>query len=138
MRLPIKLNKLTLSSECIPRDLMPQIDTVDIPGLRVFLLAHGLLVEYLADVGVGVVTMKQCVKDTRPATLTPSLRKKPLIISEDYELVDGNGRYLAYKAEGTVNCPALWVNTSFVNVVLLMGHYEKTYTLFGGKQPSRE
>lgn len=125
-------------NDCIPRELMPQVDMVDITGLRTFLLTHGVSSDLMGSLGMSVITMRQCVKDTKPATLTSSLKKKPLIISNDYELVDGNGRYLAYKKAGIGNVPALWCNAPFLHLLLLINHYPKTYTLFGGLQPSRE
>lgn len=129
--------RINWDSDCIPRELMPQIDMADMEGLVVFLRAHGLVIEAVRTMGLSVVTMKQCLKDTHAATLTPELRQKPLIVSEDYKLVDGNGRYLAYKEEKTQYAPAIWVPTSFINTVLLMREYPKTYNLLGGIQPCR-
>lgn len=128
---------ISWDSDCIPRELMPQIDMVDIEGLMVFFRAHGLHVEYMREMGLSVARMVQCRKQTHAATMTEELRKKPLIISEDYKIVDGNGRYMAYQEEGTRNIPAWWVPTSFQNTVLLMMQYPKTYILLGGIQPCR-
>lgn len=128
---------ISWDNDCIPRELMPQVNMVDLAGLEAFFLAHGLHVELLEEVSLGVIGMKQCRGDTHAATLTEELMKKPLIISQDYKLVDGNGRFLAYEERGIRNVPALWVPTSFQNTVLLMMQYPKTYTLFEGIQPCR-
>lgn len=130
---------MSWKGECIPRRIMPQIDNADIPGLVAFIRSQGVDIIENFSASIRTVRMVQCKKTTKKAVLTPALRAKPLIVSGGYEILDGNGRYLAFKDEdndGRLNC--VYIGVQFPEAALMMMQYPKTYTLLGGNQPSRE
>lgn len=125
------------STDCIPRAVMPQIDAADIPGLIEFFRAQGFPVQEWEHTMWRTLRMIQCPHETHPATLTPELRRKPIIVASQNKIIDGNGRYLAYREAGIDLFPLILIDRPFSHVALTMMQYPKAYTLFGGSQPCR-
>lgn len=120
---------------CIPRKIMPQIDLADMDGLLDYLRSHGVDSRE-ATLPIGLLTMKQCVGDTRPAR-NQLLKQKPLLIASDYSVLDGNGRYLMWKKEGQTKVPCIYLSKPFMFSALAILAFPKAYRYADGPQPYR-
>jgi hypothetical protein len=121
---------------CIPRKLMPQIDQADMEELLKYLDQEWCITGSLVHLPLGVLRMEQCLHDTRAAT-NPLLRDKPLLVSADYNVVDGNGRYLMYQKEGHQDVCVYYFNQPFAHVTLACLAFPKAYRYADGPQPYR-
>jgi uncharacterized ParB-like nuclease family protein len=115
----------------VPRPLMPQIDESDYPALFAFLQGKGIAVE---TVTLETATLKQHqrVDSFNPAAMPVDVLAKPVLISADYFVLDGNHRYVAHLHLGleTINCIRL-DGLSFEDAIAALFSFPNTYTVDG-------
>jgi hypothetical protein len=119
-----------LHSYYVPRSVMPQIDEADLPALCEWASSRG--------VGVATVTLTadqlhfhQRVNLHRVATMPQAIYDKPLLISRDGYVLDGNHRAVAHKQRGEpARC--IQLDASFLCAMRLLFSFPRTYTYGDG------
>lgn len=80
----------------IPRSNMPQVDEADLAHLIARAYARGLHPEFVV-VEASVLRSRQAVNRQRVAGMPDRLLRKPILISSDGYILDGNHRWYAAK-----------------------------------------
>lgn len=108
----------------IPRPLMPQIEEADLTAFVQWAAWEGvavLEVEREAD----ALRFHQRVNMARVRTMPPDLMAKPLLISRDGYVLDGNHRAAAHKLAGSP-APCLEVQADFQDAMRLLFSFAGT------------
>lgn len=108
----------------VPRPRMPQIDEEYYPELLTFL--GGKVSHHVHQ--PSSLRPHQRIDPIKASLMTEAVRRKPILISEDKYVLDGNHRWLAHSMENTpINC--LCIEHSFEVAIELLFQFPKTYTL---------
>lgn len=120
-------------TECIARGLMPQVDEPDIPALLDFLIKRG--VDHVAM----YVEARQLVAHQRivPSKVrgilraNASLLDKPVLVSSDMAIVDGNHRVAVARVR-KLAIPAVILARPFKEAVEIIFEFPRTYAYGDG------
>lgn len=116
---------------CIPRAKMPQIDLENLPELFAYLQQHRVPVNF-AYTPTGVLYPKQCLKQTVPIHDMQVL-EKPLLVSNDFAILDGNRRWATYRASGVSIVPCYVIGCAFHHALPILRKFPKTYAYGDGQ-----
>lgn len=109
-----------VTSSCIPRIQMPQVDLEHIETLYAFLQRNNVP-HYRAPVPLGFIQKRQCADEFVPSLFTLQTIP-PLILSKELLIVDGNHRYEVLKRQGLLTADAIVMGSPFdVCRTLLLG-----------------
>lgn len=111
----------------VPRPMMPQIDEVDYPDFLDFVRQEqvGLARRTFAP---RLLRAHQRIDRIKAGLLPPEVRDKPIFVSEDHYVLDGNHRWMAHAMEGS-ELRAWVIGAGFEAAVNLMFRFPRTYTL---------
>ena len=119
-----------LHSHYVPRSVMPQIDEADLPALISFVTEHGVRVTEVTR-SPDQLHFHQRVNLHRVATMPQAVYDKPLLISRDGYVLDGNHRAVAHKQRGEP-ASAIQLDATFLGAMRLLFSFPKTYTYGDG------
>lgn len=127
---------------CILRDAMPQVDAADLADLIVYLTDKCGVGVSLRSLRTDWLKIQQCDTIFDPARLNSPTRvakllKKPILVSLDLYVVDGNHRLLMHKFHGTPEVTCYQIATDFDHACKLVATFPKAYRLGDGPQPER-
>lgn len=117
----------------VPRPIMPQIDESD----------YDDFLRFVASKGVAVAHKKVSTRDVRPhqridkiaiQRMPEAARQKPVFISIDGYILDGNHRWAFHIMMHDQELPAIELGLPFEEAIKLMFSFEKTYTLESHKE----
>jgi hypothetical protein len=111
----------------VPRPVMPQIDGHDEPKFLVFAAERGITTT-VKQIGPGLCMSRQHVDMDRVRAMPEHIQKKPVIVSNDMVILDGNHRWTRHLIDGT-QMTAYIVDLPFETAVDLMFAFPKTYDL---------
>lgn len=121
---------------CIKRDEMPQIDWADYPELFAFLNDNGVTVSY-KHIPAKSLQPVQCRDEIRP-TRNPAQYHKPLLISLDLDILNGNHRWAGFCLDGADTLvPCFQLNAGYDESNNLLQAFPKSYRYGDGPQPYR-
>lgn len=110
----------------VPRTRMPQIDESDLVDLLAFLARHSVHVS-IAVVEPNDLRFHQRVFENRVPPLGDDLLDKPLLVSSEGYVLDGNHRATAHKRYGTR--PVCFIlHKDFLDSMALLFQFPKTYS----------
>lgn len=118
----------------VPRPFMPQIDESDFPALFAFATARGVRWERVT-VSPDAVSFHQRVDHDRARHMAPAVLAKPILISAEPYVLDGNHRLWEHKALGTP-VSAYQFALEWDAALAFLFAFPKTYT-FATPQPER-
>lgn len=121
---------------CYPRDVMPQVDFADYPGLFAHLNARSIMVRD-RSLPPSFLRMRQCIGETRPCRRI-ELLAKPLLIAMDMSILDGDHRYLRHLEEKTPEIRCYEIGLGFEEAMRAILTYPAAYRLGDAPQPRRE
>ena len=110
----------------IPRGEMPQIDEGDLIDLLVHLTENGAAVTTVSEPPSNLIFHQRITEGCVPPADSPLLHK-PLLISRDGFVLDGNHRAIAHKRYGT-DAVCLKIDADFGIAMALLFAFPKTYT----------
>jgi hypothetical protein len=118
---------------CIQREHMPQVDYKDMADLRRFLLEHYQIDSRELDVCPIELNSKQCPDTFGPVRGREKL-VKPLLVSKDKYILDGNHRWATFVEDGAPSCRCILVEADFDTAVQAMLHFGRTYRYGDGNE----
>ena len=111
----------------VPRSLMPQVDEKDIAKLIVFMSEAGYPV-----IGAGKsstpFTYHQDVDWTKVHAMPSTVLDKPVLVTREDEVIDGNHRSARHTVDGT-RTPFIKFNASFVEALDILAAAPFAYEL---------
>jgi hypothetical protein len=112
----------------VPRPIMPQIDEQDFDEFIAFAKSRG------ADVRLTTfdpldLHAHQRIDPIKLARMPDSVRAKPIFVSLDLYILDGNHRWAMHLMTHSQDVPALQLNLRFADAIQLMFNFPKTYAL---------
>jgi hypothetical protein len=113
---------------CIPQAAMPQIDWIDYPALMAYLSAQG--VPYTpCTVEPRKLRGRQRVHHAyvRKAMASPEEMRKPVLVSADNLIIDGNHRWMGHVIKHS-DVPVLRIERPFSECLPLVFSFPKTWT----------
>lgn len=116
----------------VPRPLMPQIDEADLPDFLIFANAQGVQWSQ-GRIPPNRLHAHQRVEVDRVRHMDPALLEKPVLISADGYVLDGNHRWHAAWKLKLPDIPAVSLTTTFELGIALMFSFPKTYTIVPGE-----
>lgn len=127
---------------CIPRDAMPQVDNADLAELIVYLTDKCGVGVSLRSLPTGWLKIQQCDTVFDPDRLRSPARvamllQKPLLVSLDLTVVDGNHRLLLHRFHGTPEVPCYQIGCSFEKSREYIAAFPRAYRFGDGPQPER-
>lgn len=119
-----------LVSRYVPRSVMPQIDEADLPALCEWVESCGVRVTEVTR-SPDQLRFHQRVNLHRVATMPQVVYDKPLLVSRDGYVLDGNHRAVAHKQR---NEPArcIELDATFLGAMRLLFSFPRTYTYGDG------
>lgn len=120
---------------CIPRNDMPQVDTAHLPQLLAFMHRKGVKVETL-QLPPEMLIVRQCMSEVRPAT-NPALVCKPLLVAQDFSILDGDHRWAMHMQRKSPTCPCYLIGLPFPAAVETILQFPEAYRFGDGPQPYR-
>jgi len=116
----------------VPRPEMPQIDEADYPAFFEFVKARGWSY-HLETVDPKTLHAHQRVAWNKVITMTPAGLAKPILVSRDGYVLDGNHRREAHIRDGSDVCCYV-LNLDFEAAIRLMFSFPKTYAYGDGRK----
>lgn len=114
----------------IPRQLMPQVDEEDLVALLAFLTKRKTHIS-IRQVDPDDLLFHQHVFEDRVPAIDSADMNKPLLVSAEGYVLDGNHRATAHKRYGTR--PVVFrLATDFTDSMKLLFSFPKTYTYSAG------
>jgi len=115
--------------DCIPREIMPQIETTDYPELMVFLAERGIIVK-CGWMDPHLVRGRQDINrnKVRKILATPDALTKQVLISREPLTIDGNHRWMAHVVAKT-NMPFIQISVDFLPALDIVRAFPKTHTI---------
>lgn len=111
---------------CIQREHMPQVDYADIPALCQYLQdVHAINSKELKVCPI-MLSSKQCPDTFGPVRGREKL-VKPLLISSDLFILDGNHRWATFVEDGAPECNCIMLDVDFDTAVEAILHFGKAY-----------
>lgn len=114
------------AEQCIARGIMPQVDEKDIPELVAFLRSSGVKV-LKTCLNPRIVRGKQKVDRTKVRAIPAVVLSKPVLISSDLFVVDGNHRWMAAIWRGLASLDAYFIQLPFKETLEAIFKFPKTY-----------
>jgi hypothetical protein len=115
----------------VPRSVMPQVDEADMPALLRWVSVHGCSVTEVVR-SADQLRFHQRVEMSRVVSMPSEVYEKPLLISRDGYVLDGNHRATAHKLKGEpADC--MMIDADFQRAMQLLFSFAKTYTYGDGK-----
>lgn len=114
------------AKECIARGIMPQVDESDLPELIRFLKGRGVKVETTC-LNPRIVRGKQKVDRTKVRAMPAALLSKPILVSSDLLVIDGNHRWMAGVWRKAAAMNAYFVSLPFKEALEAIFEFPKTY-----------
>jgi len=115
----------------VPRQVMPQIDEADLLAFVEFATFNGVEVED-REVDITELKFHQRVDMVKVHNLTEDELAKPLLVSEDLFVLDGNHRAVGHKLNGTpARC--LVIKAVFEQAIGLLFSFPGTYSYGDGQ-----
>jgi hypothetical protein len=111
----------------IPREQMPQIDEKDIPRLLVWLGSQGVGLS-AGHCSAEGLQFHQAVILEKVHAMSSDLMAKPILISEDHGVLDGNHRGARHVIE-KLPCPFIRLHTDFSHAINLLKAFPYSYEL---------
>lgn len=111
----------------VPRPIMPQIDEADYADFIGFCRARGCNV-MRETVDPGEVRAHQRIDRIHADRMPPEVRAKPIFLSADSYVLDGNHRWLLHALEGSP-ISAFRLMRKFEPAIALMFEFPRTYCL---------
>lgn len=111
----------------VPRRIMPQIDEADLAALFEFLRGHGVTVKRVT-VQPEALCFRQHVDEARLPGMPAYVLAKPLLLSAEGCVMDGNHRAARHKLDGTA-ASAFQIMLPFEVAFDLLCEFGRTYTL---------
>jgi hypothetical protein len=110
----------------VPRRLMPQIDEADLTALAEWLAWRGVK---MTDTVVRAeqLQFRQKVDFNKVKTMPPAVYAKPVLISNDYAVLDGNHRSWAHKLKGDPES-AMMIDLPFAEAIGALFSFCGTYS----------
>lgn len=115
----------------VPRAEMPQIDEKDYPEFFEFVKSRGCNY-HQENCNPTILHFHQRVEWNAKTEITPEVLAKPILVSYDGYVLDGNHRATAHKQRGT-DVPAIILSLEFESAIKLMFSFPKTYAYGDGK-----
>jgi hypothetical protein len=117
---------------CISRDDMPQVDKADMPNLFFWLHQHGIKV-FGSEVNPDDIRGHQKVYRPIVKDMPDEALSKPILVSNDGIVVDGNHRWAAAHYRRKETMPAYVIDKDFDTALSLVKEYPKSYTYGDGQ-----
>ena len=118
---------------CIPREHMPQVDFNRLPGLGEYLLAAKVPL-VLRERAVIDLKAIQCLQSYNPYhSRTGEAAEKPVLVSRDGTIIDGNYRWMWHREMKHATLPCLEVQEDLYRTMTLIRAYSGTYTYGDGQ-----
>lgn len=114
----------------VPRAVMPQIDEVDLPEFIDFLKAKEVGVEWRVF-DPRDLRAHQKVDMRKVFAMSPEVLAKPLLVSADRFVLDGNHRWTGHMHRGS-KCNAWEIGLHFEPAIATMFEFPKTYSYGDG------
>jgi hypothetical protein len=109
---------------CIPRTQMPQIDKAHLFTFRDWLMSHHGIRVRAGTIPASMVKPRQC--GPYSIVTTPETLRKPVLISRDYWIVDGNNRWYTHNVKKAI-MPYWQLPCDFEEAFELMFAFPHTY-----------
>lgn len=116
----------------VPRPVMPQLDEADYPEFFDFVTAQGWSYR-LTTLDPKELHFHQRVAWDKVIHMSPEQLAKPILVSQDGFILDGNHRGEAHIRNHTA-APAVVINLDFEAAIKLMFSFPKTYAYGDGKE----
>ena len=117
----------------VPRDVMPQIDWQDLPALVDFLPSTGVEVTRLSGLDPRQLIAHQRVDRRKALAIPAEALTKPVLVSSDHYILDGNHRWLAH-ALRRLPIDAWQLALPFDPALDALFRFPKTYSYGDGNQ----
>lgn len=115
----------------VPREIMPQIDEVHLPALVKFALDRDVSVAFQA-VDAHALRAHQRINLTHALSMPPEVLFKPLLVSSDGYVLDGNHRWWAHVHTDLAVAPTIRIGLPFEAAVGLLFEFPETYAYGDG------
>ena len=115
----------------IPRPAMPQIEEEDYPEFIEWAAQRGIdiVVRYLPPTKLRMHQVPD--KLNYDKFVATGVQNKPVFVSRDLYILDGNHRWMYHVHEGHSHVPCFEIKLTFEDAIGLMFAFEKTYTVEG-------
>jgi len=110
---------------CTPRTDMPQIDEADLLDLITFLTRDNVPVSTCIKATADLVFHQHVYPERMPPSDSPDMNK-PLLISADGYILDGNHRAAAHRRDGT-RPVCIQLTAGFIEAMKALFAFPKTY-----------
>jgi len=120
----------------VPRDRMPQVDEADLPALVTWAQHQGVGVKK-GEISPKLLRAHQRVSIDRVLTITPALLAKPVLISVDEFILDGNHRWYGHVLNRSM-VPYWRFSIPFDKAIPWLFEFPKTYCYADGKHNQEE
>lgn len=124
----------------VPRAIMPQVDETDLDALLAFLTGKGIGIRR-ETLPCDAFKVMQRVDEAHVQSMISgdqsALLAKPVLASNDPDIVDGNHRLAAHKALKSA-VPAIIIDLPFEHAIAAVFEFPKTYALGNGVTPIRD
>lgn len=121
----------------VPRPIMPQVDEADMPALIEFLKAKGIVIrEDEFDPHACKTEQRVDLAKVKGLTADNPIMLKPILVSMEPTVLDGNHRLAAHKIFGT-KVKAIVLELAFEAAIAAIFEFPKTYA-YGDGQPHAE
>lgn len=115
------------AAECIDRAIMPQIDDEHLTEFIDYLRGRGVGARYVAMRPKMLRGFQRINRWKVRGMARAKAYDKPILISRDDIIVDGNHRAAAARAAGSSLIGALMIDADFVDIFGLVCEFPKTY-----------
>lgn len=110
----------------VPRTAMPQIDEIYYPDMLVWLGSKG--VQFSAGyIDPETCRSHQLVDEARAKSMPLNFLIKPVLISKDRGVLDGNHRWYRHLVEKITSMPFIRLEIPFFDAIKRLEEYPKTY-----------
>jgi len=111
----------------VPRPLMPQVDEEDLDSLITFAFFKGVSI-FPAERSPSALFFHQRVDSHKVKDMVEAVYLKPILVSRDGFVLDGNHRATAHKQRDE-DAECLLVDTDFEEAMQILFAFPKTYVL---------
>lgn len=123
-------------AECIDRGLMPQVDEVMYPALLEWLRGERVSHQW-ANLATDALTGRQKISAHKAINLPLSLLTKPILVSEECWVIDGNHRWVAAHYHKITPMRCLMIFLPFQVAIRKLVGFAPAYRFADGPQPER-
>jgi hypothetical protein len=111
---------------------MPQVDMADLPGLLRHLWQHHRIGHVERQIAPSSLLVRQCPNPIRVCTRT-ELLLKPLLVSSDLYIVDGNHRWARLMLDGWPHATCIVLSAEFDRAVRAVRTFPQAYSYGDGQ-----